>query len=225
MTGQDEKAPDEIDLLLPWHAVERLSPAEAERVAAALRADPERVRHLDIAREEHVETVALNQSLGLPSRGARDALFSRIAAEGRKPAETFAQRWRGWLAALSPRALAVSGVAAALVIAVQAGFLAKVYLSEQGSGYETASAPVAAPGSDGAYALVAFAPGATAARIEALLRETRSRIVDGPRPGGLYRLRLGDGATTPTAAAALIDRLKAETEVVRLAAPEAPATR
>lgn len=224
MTTQDDKTPDEIDLLLPWHVVERLSPEETERVEAALRSDPERARHLDIAREERAETVALNQGLGLPSRAARDALFARIEAEGRKPrAVGLMGRLRDRFASLSPAALAWSGTAAALVIALQAGFLASAYRGTERPGYETASTPTA-QAQDGQFAIVAFAPGATADRIDALLRDTHATIVDGPRAGGLYRLRLADKATDAKTVAALVERLKAETGVIRLVAPEAPTT-
>ncbi|MCE4222371.1 hypothetical protein HCU64_01280 [Methylobacterium sp. C25] len=222
MTARDpSKDPDEIDLLLPWHTVERLSPEEAETVEAALRADPERARHLDIAREERAETVALNQGLGAPSRAARDKLFARIEAEGRRPAEGLAPRWRGWLAGLSPRSLAWSGAFAALVIAVQAGLLTRAYLGNQPAGYETASAPAPAT-SQGITVLIAFTPTATAERIETLLRDAHAAIIEGPLPGGIYRLRITEAGD---AAAKTIERLRAETTLVRLVAPANPAGR
>ena len=219
MNPQDEKIPDEIDLLLPWHAVERLSPDEAERVEAAIARDPERARHLEIAREERAETVALNQDLGLPSSAARDSLFARIAADGARPrTATIAARLRSVFAALSPGTLAWSGAAAALVIAVQAGFLASAYLSETRSGYETAAAPSGAASQVGVFGLIVFVPNANAGQIEALLREARATIVDGPRAGGFYRLRIADGATGD--AGAVLDRLRTRTDVVRIVVPE-----
>ncbi|GLS43641.1 hypothetical protein [Methylobacterium brachythecii] len=218
--GEDQ-TPDEVDLLLPWHAVERLSHEEAEQVEAALRADPERARHLEIAREERAETVALNQGLGTPSRAARDALFARIAAEGRAPAKGFSGRWGDWLASLSPHSLAWSGAAAALVIAVQAGLLTKAYLGTAPGAYETASAPSPAS-QQGVFVLIAFAPAAPAERIEALLREAHAVIVDGPLPGGVYRLRIGERGETATKT---IERLRSETTLVRLVAPVSPAVR
>lgn len=216
------REPDAIDLALPWHVVERLPPDEAARVAAALAADPERARHLAIVREERAETVALNQDLGLPSIAARDALFARIDTErGAARRAGLGARLRGLFAGLSPGALAWSSAAAALVIALQAGFLAKSYLGADGPGYETASAPGAAA-TDGSFALVAFAATANAEQIEALLRASRASIVDGPRAGGLYRIRLGDRTMAAAEREAAIDRLKAAGGVVRLVAPETP---
>lgn len=222
-TGADGGEPDAIGLALPWHAIKRLPPDEAARIEAALAADPERARHLAIVREERAETVALNQDLGLPSHAARDALFARIDAEAGAAhrAAGFGQRLRTLLAGLSPAALAWSASAAALVIALQAGFLAKAYLGAPTPAYETASAPgAAAP--DGVFVLVAFAPTATAERIDALLRSTRAGIADGPRPGGLYRIRLGDRTMSGAEREAAIERLKAASGVIRLLAPETP---
>ena len=72
---RDPGEPDAIDLLLPWHAVERLSPEDASQVEAALAREPARARHLAAVREERAETVALNQDLGAPlARGARRAV-------------------------------------------------------------------------------------------------------------------------------------------------------
>ncbi len=239
---RDPGEPDAIDLLLPWHAVERLSPEDASQVEAALAREPARARHLAAVREERAETVALNQDLGAPSRAARDALFARIATEGRKaspralsdgvdagssgqsaarqgpggasrpdavgrsatggPARqrgNWLGAWLGsWLGArlagLAPSTLAWSGAAAAAIIALQAGLLAGAYRAQAPAGFETASGPESTPAQGGPTVLVAFAPAATAARIDALLRDTRAVIVDGPRAGGLYRLRLTEAA-------------------------------
>lgn len=226
---KDDGAPDEIDLLLPWHAVERLSPEEAERVEAALAHDPARARHLAVVREERAETVALNQDLGAPSRAARDALFARIAAEGVEAspsgglAKRIAERVGAWIAGLAPSTLAWSGAAAAVVIALQAGFLAKAYRSPAPAGFETASGPDAVSRQSGSFALVAFAPTATAAQIDAALRDAGAVIVDGPRAGGLYRLRMT--GETKAEAVTGIEKLRAATGVVRLLLPEGPATR
>lgn len=216
----DERAPDEIDLLLPWHAVERLSPEEAERVEAALAREPARRRHLAAVREEQAETVALNQDLGAPSRAARDALFARIEAEGRRaPASAgLAQRIGAWFGARAPATLAWSAAAAALIIALQAGLLVAAYRAPTPSGYETASGPETPAPRGGAFVLVAFAPTATASRIEAVLREAQAVIVDGPRAGGLYRLRLA--AETDAQAAATIERLRNASGVVGLLVPD-----
>jgi hypothetical protein len=69
-----------------------------------------------------------------------------------------------------------------------------------------------------AFVLVAFAPEATAAQIEAFLTRSRAVIVDGPRPGGLFRLHVGDRRLPPEE----LDRLATELRgqpVIRLVVP------
>jgi hypothetical protein len=44
-------------------------------------------------------------------------------------------------------------------------------------------------------------------------------IVDGPRPGGLYQLRIGEGPADPARRQQAIATLRARPDLVRLAAP------
>src|SRR6266550_258545 len=76
------------------------------------------------------------------------------------------------LSILTPRALAWSATAAAVAILVQAAVIAAVVVKEQGSPSEPglASAP-----SEGSYAVVRFAPQATANDITNFLGPTRPR--------------------------------------------------
>ncbi|NJL09173.1 MAG: hypothetical protein HC900_13760 [Methylacidiphilales bacterium] len=46
------------------------------RVEAALRADPELVRRLDLVRDELGETIRVNERLGAPSTHAIETLFA-----------------------------------------------------------------------------------------------------------------------------------------------------
>jgi anti-sigma factor RsiW len=67
---RQSRAPDAIDELLPWHATGRLSAADRARVEAALAREPEVARRAALAEEEREETIALNESLGVPSSRA-----------------------------------------------------------------------------------------------------------------------------------------------------------
>jgi hypothetical protein len=92
---------------------------------------------------------------------------------------------RGLVASLvyrSPRSLAWS--LAAGVIMAQAIALA-VLLREQPGTYQTASAP-----SQGALVAIRFAGAATVDDITRFMETHQSSIVDGPRAGGFYRVRL-----------------------------------
>ena len=222
--------PDDLDLLLPWRTTGRLDPTEAERVSAALARDPDLGRRLALAEAERAETVAVNEALGAPSRGARDALFARIDADlaqrGRRSTGGLLARLGGALAGLSPPALAGLGLAACLVILAQAGLIAGALLrGPAGPGYETASHGSDPSAGAGSFALVAFAPAATAGQIAEALREIGAVIVDGPRPGGLYRLRLASEPLAPAAAEAALGRLRARPGLVQFASPEAASGR
>src|SRR5215470_2850177 len=110
MIASRDKAPEreDIEALLPWHAAGTLSRRDAERVERALAQDPELARRFELVREEMVETIHLNETLGAPSARAAQRLFAAIDAEttGAKP-RPIAFDLSGWLRALfdklSPR--------------------------------------------------------------------------------------------------------------------------
>src|SRR6185312_15581537 len=124
-----EPEPQALEALLPWYAAGTLSRRDANRVEQALAGDRELARQYDLVREELVETIHLNETLGAPSARAMERLFAAIDAE-----ETRAPRHRRWfdfgsrisefLWSLSPRTLARSAMAAALAILVQAAVIA-----------------------------------------------------------------------------------------------------
>ena len=78
---------DDIEHLLPWHAVDATSGAEARQIEEALANDPELARRYAMVRDEQGENVLLNESLGAPSGQAAQRLFAKINAEParRKP--------------------------------------------------------------------------------------------------------------------------------------------
>jgi hypothetical protein len=221
MTNQheaDERS--EIEDLLPWHAAGTLSRREADAVEAALSRDPELVRRLELVREELSATIHLNETLGAPSPRAAEKLFAAIDAE-RTPVRSLglSARISEFFASLTPRQLAFSAAAGAIAILLQAGLIGAIVIGErtqnQGT-FQTASAPATQPASAvaGTFALARFAPGATAAAISAFLETNQATIVDGPRPGGLYRLRIADKALPQGERDQAIARLAAETSII-----------
>src|SRR5229473_6076830 len=74
---------DDIEALLPWYAAGTLDAREADQVEAAVAADAELARHLDLVREEMSEAVLLNEALGVPSARVMDNLFKAIDRERR----------------------------------------------------------------------------------------------------------------------------------------------
>ena len=190
---------DDIEALLPWYAAGTLDAREADQVEAALAADAELTRRLELAHEEMAETVLLNESLGVPSPRVMENLFKAIDSERRRSrAPAAGGGLGGWLMDLfTPRAFAFTAGAAVVIMALQAGVIAKLALQDRVEGrssFETASAPPATRGLEiGSFALVRFAPQASMADVTRFLDTHDAVIVDGPRPGGpggMYRVRV-----------------------------------
>jgi hypothetical protein len=125
-----------------------------------------------------------------------ERLFAAIDAE-----EARAPRRRRWfdlggrisefLSSLSPRTLAWSATAAVAIL-MQAATIAAVVVREQGSssGPQLASAP-----SEGSYAVVRFAPQATANDITNFLGAYKATVVEGPlNMGGTAKRSVGHPA-------------------------------
>lgn len=198
MNALNEREPNDVELMLPWHAAGTLSQRDAQRVEAALANDPELASRYETVREELGQTIQLNESLGAPSARAMAALFAKIDAEPvRKPALTYnlGARMREFFSSLSPRTLAWSATAAAVAIMLQAAVIGGIVIKDRaGNGsYETASVPATASG-DGAYALMRFQPQATSADVTKFLEANKLSLAGGPATGGLYRVRVAEKA-------------------------------
>ena len=77
----NEKERHEIETLLPWHAAGTLSRRDTDRVEQALADDCELARRYDLVRQELVDTIHLNETLGIPSARAAEKLFAAIDVE------------------------------------------------------------------------------------------------------------------------------------------------
>ena len=137
MKKEAEKLPEDVELLLPWHAAGTLSRRDAARVEQALANDNELAARYEMVREELGEAIRLNETLGAPSARAMQNLFAKIDAEpARKPKASF--NIGAWLTdfvtGFQPRTLAYGATAAALAIVLQAGILAGVFVKEGGVG-------------------------------------------------------------------------------------------
>ncbi len=218
MSAREDEKMDDIELLLPWRATGALSVDEMRRVDAALAADADLRRKYELVQEEMAESVLAAEALGAPPSRARDRLFAAIEAEaGVQRAPTSARGWRAraldFFASLTPGAIAWSAAAAALVIVLQGAVLTRSLVTPGGT-FHTASAPEAR---DGSFALVAFAPDATAQQIADFLQARGASIVDGPKPGGLYRVKVSAKRLDSDALKAAVAALASRPEIVRMA--------
>jgi hypothetical protein len=208
--NEAEKLPADVEMLLPWHAAGTLSRRDAARVEQALANDNDLAARYEMIREELGETIRLNETLGAPSSRAMEKLFAKIDAEPvRKPTTSFnIGVWlTDFVTGFSPRTLAYGATAAALAIVLQAGILAGVFVKDGGVGFTTASLTQS---TDGAYISIRFNPQASAADITKFLADNKATVVSGPAPGGMFKLRVADGALSDTELSALAKKMSSD---------------
>lgn len=219
MTMQNKAAErEEIEALLPWHAAGTLSRREAHKVEQALAEDADLATQYATVQQDLVETIGLNESLGAPSARAMQKLMADIEADtatARRAQKSF--NLGAWLSdklsSFSPRTLAWSATAAALAIVLQGGLLAGMFVNErQGSNFLTMSAPVEHVVKEGTYAMISFAPQATAGEITKLLETYKIAVVEGPA-GGVYKVRLAVTSLPKEEVAKVLKRLQDESSV------------
>jgi hypothetical protein len=224
MNSNDRLSQGDLEDLLPWHAAGTLDANEAAEVERALACDPELARRFALVREELTETILLNESLGAPSARAMETLFRAIDQDRRVVRRAAFTPSLGARIAefFSPRALAWTAAAAAVIVVLQAGVITQMALQRDGGSetpsFETASAPVTRGLSIGSYALVRFAPAASVADVNKFLDDRGAAIVDGPKPGGLYRVRVAQGSLSRPELARLVKELEAAKTIVSFAA-------
>ena len=223
MTDTHSREAQEIEELLPWYEKGTLGAAEMRRVGDYLEAHPEMQFRVGLIREELAETVAANESLGMPGSAARDRLFATIAAEAAAAprAKTSANAWwRNLLPeGVSPR-LGLVAAAACLVIALQAAALMVFTFAEREGGYRVAAGGgEAVPAQPGSYVLVRFTDDAKAAEIAGLLKELNAVIVDGPKPGGVFKVRIATRALGEEERETTIKKLREKTDIISFVAP------
>lgn len=215
---------EEIEALLPWHAAGTLSRRDAQKVEQALAGDTHLATQYSLIRDELVETIGLNESLGAPSARAMQKLMADIEADASTTRRARASFSLGeWLSdrlsSFSPRTLAWSATAAALAIVLQAGLLAGMFVNErQGGNFIVASVPTEQTVKQGTYAIISFAPQATAAEITKFLDTHKIALVDGPS-GGVYTVRLAVTGMPKEELARTVKTLQDES-VVRFIGPK-----
>ena len=208
--NEAEKLPEDVELLLPWHAAGTLSRRDAARVEQALANDNELAARYEMVREELGEAIRLNETLGAPSARAMQNLFAKIDAEpARQPKVSL--NLGAWLtnfvSSFQPRTLAYGATAAALAIVLQAGILAGVFVKEGGVGFTSASLTQSV---DGSLVAVRFNPQATAADITKFLADNKAIVVGGPAAGGMFKLRVSENALSDAQLGAIVKKMAAD---------------
>lgn len=212
--------PDSAEALLPWYAAGTLTADERRMVDEALARDPALRAQLALIEEERGEVIHASEQIAAPSRAVADKVLAAIAREAPAAARpswadpsragpslagpSWLARFGEWLAGFSPAGLGLAGAAALAVIGVQAGLFGMLAVDRAPQGaYQTASGERAE--TPGRYVLVGFEPKAALEAVTQLLDEHGARIVEGPLPGGVFRLRIASASPggTDDAVAAL----------------------
>ena len=219
---------EEIEALLPWHAAGTLTRREAQKVEQALATDADLAAQYATIREDLAETIVANETLGAPSARAMQKLMADIEADAstaRRARTSF--NLGAWLSetlsSFSPRTLAWSATAAALAVVLQAGLLAGMFVSERQGGalFDTASyhdVTKSVP-DNGTYAVMIFAPQASIGDVNKLLETYKIDLVDGPKAGNTYTVRLSMTGMPKEELARLVKQLQDE-KSVRLIGPK-----
>ncbi|MGI9412329.1 MAG: hypothetical protein ACR2PM_01575 [Hyphomicrobiales bacterium] len=216
-TPRDER--EEIEMMLPWYVAGTLDRTETRRVEAYLRDHPDLQDHIDLVREEMEETVGVNESLGTPSPGALDRLMERVEGDAGPAVRTAGARpgpWQRLAAAwaeLSPRATAIAAACAVVLICFQA---AVIFTGPEP--FQTASGEGEQVVHTGTFAQVMFESGATIDEINTLMATLGTKIVDGPKANGIYRVRLSEKVLPEPERDAVIGRLQSS-DLVRAVLP------
>lgn len=215
---------EEIELLLPWYEKGALAPEDMERVERQLAADPELRSQLALIQEEVSETIIANEAAGMPGNAAREKLMQQIAEEAAAAGQGRSGfSLRQLLSSAIPAGLstgwAMAAAAAIVVILVQAAALTSFIAGDGGEGgYNVASGETGDP-AQGTFILIRFKDAANIDDIASLLGTMEATIVDGPKPGGVFKLRVSETVLPEGERDAILNVLREKTEIVAFAAP------
>jgi hypothetical protein len=230
MSETDNGQPDDAELslheaLLPWYATGRLSASQRAEIENVLADDAELRRHLALVRDETAETIAVNESLRTPPAASLDRLMAKIELyETQHPRRAvIGDRVLGFisnaLSQLSPRVLAWSAMAGAVVICLEAGLLTGLLVDKhEGAQFKTASLETKAE--TGTYALVSFVGTEPIQEMTAFLLAHHAVLLDGPKPGGFYRIRIADQKLSGDDLNARLAELRDRRNIVSMILPD-----
>jgi hypothetical protein len=204
---------DEVEMMLPFYVTGQLDHSEANEIDDYLKRHPDVALQLDLIRAERESTAAGNAIYA--SRPARS--FDRVAAMiGKTPAQPVRAAGWGldWIKQLfvmpSSPALGFVGAAAAIVILLQAATIGTLVVApgifRPAGGNETVDA--------GTTVFVRFADDASAAAIAEVLSGLGVKIIDGPRGGKLFTVRIGPKTMNESERERLIAALKARSDLI-----------
>lgn len=219
MTGPDTLTEyEEVELLLPWYVTGKLDAADRAKVEALLAREPALRRQLDLIREEQSAAIAVNEGVAAPAGLSVTAGMQKVAQTtslgSRRAGRGLLERLRGFFTMPTAGAVRLAAAGALAVILLQAATIGA--LLPTGESYTTASGGHPA---EHATAIVRFVDTATARSITASLEALDMTILDGPKPGGAFVVRIGPKSLAPVERAARVEALRKATGIVALVIP------
>ena len=217
----EEREREEIEMLLPWYVTGTLDRADRARVESYLARHPRVVAQLDLVRAEREQAVLANEALGTPPSRALDRLMALLPTTRPSLAQRIAgnaalRQVADFFLAPAPRSVRWAALAAAVLVVVQAATITALLLREDGGTYQIASGEAS---DDGIPVLIVFEDEARAGAIARLLAEFDASIVDGPKPGGVYKIRLRTADRSQSAQDAILRRLSERRDMVKAVIP------
>jgi hypothetical protein len=212
---------DEIEMMLPFYVTGQLDHAEANEIDDYLERHPEVARQLELIRAERESSTAASAIYA--SRPARSfdgvaAKIGMIGKVGKTPAQPAraTSSWLAWIKQLfatpSSPALGLLGAAAAIVILLQAVTIGTLVVAQYSGIFNVAGGNETVDA--GTTVVVRFADDASAAAIADVLSGLGLKIVDGPRGGKLFTVRIGPKTMNESERERLIAALRARSDLI-----------
>lgn len=182
--------PQDVEELLPWYVTGRVSREEARGVEAALKTMPDLADKLAQVQRERDAIARTAETIEPAPPETLQRLLQQVETtrQWRMPRIESPGEADGWIKAALGRNGVWQGAFAVACIAIVA-LGVRLYSPATAPGEFGAATGISEIGA-GSTLLVTFQPTATAAGIAALLTEVNATIVDGPKPGGTYVVRV-----------------------------------
>ena len=204
---------EEIEKLLPWYVTGRLELSDTRKVERYLRQHPDVLPRLELVRAERQEALHANEAMGWPQSDMSERLMASLPQTA-TPASGRLLATFGQLFSMPPSpGLQWAALVMALLVLAQAAFITLLLTREP-----TYRLAEGSPG-DGVPALIAFADDAKAVDVAQFLTDFNANIVDGPKPGGVYKIRLRVLDKSKPVTDALLSKLAERRDVVRIVLP------
>jgi len=210
---------EEIEMMLPFYVTGRLDRTDTDRIDGYVSRRPEAANLLSLIRDERAGAVMANEALVTGPARRFDRVAAAIAmvpAQTARPDRRLLDGIKYFFELPTSPAGRWIAAAAALVIIVQAAAIATLVATPYSPTFTAASGDREATGS-GTMVVVRFADGATTLAVTDVLARLGMAIVDGPRSGGLFTVRLGRRNMNEVERDRAIADLRAQGDVVTFA--------